>query len=312
MVGVSAGGTSRETVSRVETFPRERVSFGALAPAEEDPMTYEQITVEQRGRVALLTLNRPEKLNAWTPKMMAELTAALRAAAADPGTGAMVLTGAGRAFCAGADVDAVFKTNSDAREADAPPPPAANDNATATNWVTFLQGLPKPTIAAVNGAAVGIGVTQILPMDIRIASENARFGMFFVRMGLVPELASSALLPQMVGQARALEWCLSGRMIPAAEAREAGMISEVTSPEALVDRAVEIGEQLAGQSAFAMTKIRRLIIENATETDMAAAMAREGAALSAAYASWEHREAIDAFLSKRPADFQKQAPTPVV
>ncbi len=271
-------------------------------------MTYETITAEQRGRVALLTLNRPEKLNAWTPQMMVELRKAMEAAAADAATGAIVVTGAGRAFCAGADVDAVFKTNAEARDTKQPETTA---NANAGDWVSFLQRLSKPTIAAVNGAAVGIGVTQVLPMDIRIASETARFGMFFVRMGLVPELASSALLPQMVGQARAIEWCLTGRMIPAAEAREAGLISEVVAPEALVDRAIEIGEQLAGQSAFAMTKIRQLILQNANATDTTAVQRSEGIALAAAYRSWEHKEAIDAFLTKRPADFSKQAPTPV-
>jgi 2-(1,2-epoxy-1,2-dihydrophenyl)acetyl-CoA isomerase len=202
----------------------------------------------------------------------------------------------------------VFRTNSEARDSGEAETAAAP--AEASNWVTFLRSLP-PTIAAVNGAAVGIGVTQVLPMDIRIASESARFGMFFVKMGLVPELASSALLPQMVGQARAIEWCLSGRMIGAAEAREAGLVSEVVAPDALVDRAVELGEQLAGQSAFAMTKIRQLILDNSNEDDLLLAQKREGAALGAAYRSWEHKEAIEAFLTKRPADFQKQPPTPV-
>lgn len=272
-------------------------------------MTFEQILVEQRGHVALLTLNRPEKLNAWTPRMMAELTQAMKDAAANQDVGAIVVTGSGRAFCAGADIDAVFRKNSEAREAGGSDTTA--EEAGSGNWVNFLRTLPKPTIAAVNGAAVGIGVTQVLPMDIRIASEEARFGMFFVRMGLVPELASSAILPQMVGQARALEWCLTGRMIPASEAREAGLISEVVPGDRLVDRAIELGEQLAGQSAFAMTKIRQLLVTNANEDDMTAAMRREGESLAAAYASWEHREAIDAFLNKRPADFRKQAPTPL-
>jgi enoyl-CoA hydratase/carnithine racemase len=272
-------------------------------------MTYEQITVEKRGRVSLLTLNRPEKLNAWTPQMMSELTRAMREAATDNAIGAIVVTGSGRAFCAGADIDAVFRTNSEARDSGATETAAAP--AEASNWVTFLRSLPKPTIAAVNGTAVGIGVTQILPMDIRIASEPARFGMFFVKMGLVPELASSALLPQMVGQARAIEWCLSGRMIGAGEAREAGLISEVVPADVLVDRAVELGEQLAGQSAFAMTKIRQLILDNSNEDDLLLAQKREGAALGEAYRSWEHKEAIEAFLTKRPADFQKQPPTPV-
>jgi enoyl-CoA hydratase/carnithine racemase len=135
--------------------------------------------------------------------------------------------------------------------------------------------------------------------------------MFFVKMGLVPELASSALLPQMVGQARAIEWCLTGRLIPAAEAKEAGLVAEVVAAEGLVDRAIELGEQLSGQSAFAMTKIRQLVIANTNANDTGDVQRAEGASLAAAYASWEHKEAIDAFLTKRPADFSKQAPTPV-
>lgn len=273
-------------------------------------MSYEQITVERRGRVALLTLNRPEKLNAWTPKMMTELTDAMQSAATDVSTGAIVVTGAGRAFCAGADVDSVFRKQSDERET-GNGTQATVPAGTGQNWVSFLRELPKPTIAAVNGVAVGIGVTQVLPMDFRIASEQARFGMFFVKMGLVPELASSALLPQMVGQSRALDWCLTGRMISASEAREAGLVSEVVAGDGLVARAIELGEQLAGQSAFAMTNIRKLIVANTNEDDVVAAQRREGVALNAAYRSWEHREAIDAFLTKRPADFQKQPPTAV-
>ena len=272
-------------------------------------MAFEQILIEQRGRVAVITLNRPEKLNAWTPQMMVEMRQAMQAAADDRQTGAIVVTGAGRAFCAGADIDAVFRKNSDDRETG-----TADDQpamATGTNWVSFVRNLPKPTIAAVNGVAVGIGVTQVLPMDFRLAAEEARFGMFFVKMGLVPELASSALLPQMVGQARALDWCLTGRMIGAAEAKDAGMVSEVVPAAGLLDRAVALGEQLAGQSAFAMTKIRQLVIENTSEKDLDQAMHREGRALNAAYASWEHREAIDAFLGKRPADFGKSEPTRV-
>lgn len=270
-------------------------------------MGFEQIVVEQRGRVTVLTLNRPEKLNAWTPRMTAELMDAMHQSVANPSVGAIVVTGAGRAFCAGADIDAVFRKNSEARESNRP---ADDEPAGSGNWVSFVRNLPKPTIAAINGAAVGIGITLVLPMDIRIVSESARIGMFFVRMGLVPELASSALLPQMVGQARALEWCLTGRMIEAAEARDSGLASEVVAGERLVDRAVELGEQLSGQSGFAMTKIRQLLVGNTNESDLDVAMRREGVALNAAYRSWEHKEAIDAFLTKRAANFQKQAPTP--
>ena len=246
-------------------------------------MNYDTITVEQRGRVALLTLNRPEKLNAWTPAMMAEMRSAMEASVADNGTGAIVVTGAGRAFCAGADIDAVFKTNSEARDAAQPENVAP---ARAENWVSFLQNLPKPTIAAVNGAAVGIGVTQVLPMDIRIASEHARFGMFFVKMGLVPELASSALLPKMVGQARALDWCLSGRMIPAAEAREAGLVSEVVAADALVDRAIEIVNCF--RTSLSQDEDTAVHYQNTEATDLPQCNGAKGPPRET-YASWEHK-----------------------
>ncbi|MCK9519922.1 MAG: enoyl-CoA hydratase-related protein [Dehalococcoidia bacterium] len=269
-------------------------------------MEFEQILFEKRGRVGLITLNRPEKLNAWTPKMMAEMRQAIDASIADRDVAAIAVTGAGRAFCAGADVSAVFKANADAQDAGST---EHNDPQGGLNWVTYIQNLPKPTIAAINGTAVGIGITQILPFDIRIASSEAKVGMFFVRMGLVPELASSALLPQMIGSSRALEWCLSGRLVGAEEARDAGLVSEVVAPDQLIDRAVALGEQFAGQSALSMTLIRKLILEGTNDSDYEAVGRREGKALEQAYSSWEHREAIAAFMEKRAADFTKQEPT---
>ena len=266
-------------------------------------MSYEQILFEKRGRAGLITLTRPEKLNAWTPRMMVEMRHAMDDCVADPAIAAIVVTGAGRAFCAGADVGDVFKKRADA--GDGARDTAAEESGSA-NWVDYLRTLPKPTIAAVNGTAVGIGVTQILPMDIRIASENAKFGMFFVKMGLVPELASSALLPQMVGTARAIEWCLTGRMIPAAELREAGLVSEVVAPERLVDRAVELAETLGKNPAPAMAMIRGLLVRNVHNDNVAEVMSSEGKALQVAYATWEHKEAIAAFLAKRDPDFSRQ------
>jgi len=263
------------------------------------------ITYEQRAKIGLITLNRPEKLNAWTPQMMVETRHAIDRAVAEPSIAAIVVTGAGRAFCAGADIGAVFQKRVEANE-------AGRDGDTETraagsgDWVTYLRTLPKPTIAAVNGVAVGIGVTQILPMDIRIASEEARFGMFFVKMGLMPELASSAILPQMVGTARATEWCLTGRMIPAAEAREAGMVSEVVPADRLIDRAIELGDLLAKNPAPAMAGIRQLLIQNVHNDDIPAVQRSEGEALGRAYASWEHKEAIAAFFEKRDPDFSKK------
>jgi enoyl-CoA hydratase/carnithine racemase len=261
-------------------------------------MAYEQILFEKRGHVGLITLNRPERLNAWTPKMMVEMRHAMDDCVVDDGIAAIVVTGAGRAFCAGADVGDVFKKRAEGGD------DGAADSGSA-NWVEYLRTLPKPTIAAVNGTAVGIGVTQILPMDIRIVADTAKFGMFFVKMGLVPELASSALLPQMVGTARATEWCLTGRMIPAEELRESGIVSEVVAADKLIERALELGETLAKNPAPAIAMIRKLLISNVHNDNVASVMKSEGEALAVAYNTWQHKEAIAAFMEKRTPDFSK-------
>jgi enoyl-CoA hydratase/carnithine racemase len=163
--------------------------------------------------------------------------------------------------------------------------------------------MTKPTIAAINGAAVGIGITQVLPFDIRIASAEARIGFFFVRMGLVPELGSSSFLPRLVGAGRALEWCLTGRMITAAEARDGGLVTEVLNPDALLDRALALGEELAERPLDAVQLIRSLLRDNAHEPDFREVTRREGDALRLAYASPQHHEAVKAFLEKRKPNF---------
>jgi 2-(1,2-epoxy-1,2-dihydrophenyl)acetyl-CoA isomerase len=268
-------------------------------------MNYSLILAETRGRVGLITLNRPEKLNAWSGKMMAEMRNAMDAWATDPAVGAVVVTGAGRAFCAGADIVAVFATS--AAAADEGRTSGSNDGDSGeNNWVRYIQHYPKPTLAAINGIAVGIGITQVLPFDMRIGSELARIGFFFIKMGLTPELASSHLLPQMVGTARAADWCLTGRLVPAEEAREAGLLSEVVPADRLLDRAIEIGEQLAGNAAPAMVLIRELLRENANDSDLDSVLSRESVALAASYASWEHREAIAAFSEKRAPNFTRR------
>ena len=261
-------------------------------------MTYEQITFERRGRVGLVTLNRPQKLNAWTPRMMAEYRDAIERANADPSIGAIVMTGAGRAFCAGADIDLVFNAQIEGSDRT-----SADGSRRPEEYLDFLARMPKPTIAAINGVAVGVGITQVLPFDLRIASEDARIGFFFVRMGLVPELGSSAFLPRLVGAGRALEWCFTGRMIGATEARDAGLVTEVADPGALLDRALALGEELSDRPLDAMGLIRSLLRDNAHERDLRTVTRREGEALRQAYASPEHREAVKAFLEKRPPNF---------
>jgi enoyl-CoA hydratase/carnithine racemase len=262
-------------------------------------MDYEQIRFEQRGSVGLLTLNRPERLNAWTGQMHNELRDAVEHCSAEPSIGAIVFTGAGRAYCAGADIGGW------AQQIEQGTRGGSGATEPGNSWVDFVRRQPKPIIAAVNGVAVGIGVTHVLPMDIRIASESARFGMFFIKMGLVPELASSHFLAQMVGTSRALEWCLTARLIPAEEAREAGLVSEVVPDDRLVDRAVELGEHLAAQPPEALVAIRQLFIQNSLDADIAAVMRREGEALEKARESEEHKEAVRAFTEKRAPVFRR-------
>ena len=261
-------------------------------------MPYNQLLTEVRGHVAILTLNRPERLNAWNDAMMGDMKDAVTNYNANPDIGAIVFTGAGRAYCSGADVG----NWANAIESGG----GTRGSATAgeDNWLAFLRRMPKPTIAAVNGVAVGVGVTHILPMDIRIASENARFGFVFVKMGLVPELASSYHLSQLVGTGRALEWCLTARMVGAAEAQFAGLISEVSSPERLIDRALEIGEVIAAQPPAAVARIRKAFQENATEMDTQTVLLRENAMNAAARLEPEHKEAVRAFVEKRAPDFR--------
>ena len=271
------------------------------APGRDTAMPYEQITFERKGRVGVITLSRPEKLNAWTPRMMAEYRDAIARCNADPEVGAIVMTGAGRAFCAGADIGAVFNAQLDGKSSAG----AAERSADAEDYLTFLRRMPKPTIAAINGAAVGVGITQVLPFDVRIAARAARIGFFFVRMGLVPELGSSHFLPRLVGSGRALEWCLTGRMIAAEEAHAGGLVTEVVATEALLDRAVALGEELAARPLDSVCLIRSLLDRNAHEADIAQVKRREGDALREAYASPEHHEAVKAFLEKRTPDFSR-------
>ena len=262
---------------------------------------YEQLLTEVRGRVAILTLNRPERLNAWNDAMMGDLKHAVTAYNADPDVGAIVFTGAGRAYCSGADLGGWANAMAGGTA------PRGSATAGEDNWLVFLRRMPKPTIAAINGVAVGVGATHTLPMDIRIASESARFGFAFVKMGLVPELASSYFLSQLVGTGRALEWALTARMVGAAEAHAAGLVTDVTTPEGLIDRAVEIGEQIAAQPPSALARVKKAFQQNATESDVLTVLLRENASNAAARLEPEHQEAVRAFMEKRAPDFRNPA-----
>ena len=261
-------------------------------------MTYEQILYERRGAVGLITLNRPEKLNAWTDQMHAELRDALQTANDEPQIGAVVLTGAGRGYCAGADIRAWQQSLGDGGGRVALGGGDERRREPSANWVTLVRK-SKPVIVAVNGAAVGVGVTHILPCDIRIASQAARFGFYFVRMGVVPELASSYYLTQIVGLGAAQEWCLRARMVDAEEALRHGLVSAVVPAERLLDEAFAIAEEIAALPGPQLRMTKDLFNRNATDMDIEADMAREGEALKNAYASPEFKQAVAAFMERR-------------
>jgi 2-(1,2-epoxy-1,2-dihydrophenyl)acetyl-CoA isomerase len=266
--------------------------------------TYEQILFEQRGRIGLLTLNRPERLNAWTWKMAAEMTDAIQRCNDDSSIGAIIITGAGRGFCSGADVQG-FNQAIEAREqAGSEEERRQADVRGGQREVTFYQQ-SKPLIVAFNGPAVGVGLTMTLPMDIRIASDKARFSMRFVRMGLVPEAQSSAYLPQVVGIANALELSLTGRIISAEEALRYGLVSRVVPHDNLMDEATALAEEIAANPTDAVVEAKTLLHRNMVEQDIETVVRREGAAITKQYESEGHKEAIRAFIEKREPRFNQ-------
>jgi len=258
-------------------------------------MSYETLLTENDAGVLRITLNRPERLNAWTYKMGAELSDAVVRANEDDDVVAIVVTGAGRGFCAGADVQDVFKAQA---EGDLP----ARDG-TPRDWVGLVRA-SKPMVAAINGAAIGVGLTQVLPMDYLIASSAAKLSVRFVKMGLVPELASSHFLTLRMGFGNASELMLSGRTVDATEALRLGLIDRVTEPADLIATATTVARGMGENPQASLRMIKQLLTENVSEKDLGAVQRRELEALQRCYVSPEHKEAISAFLEKREPDFK--------
>lgn len=258
---------------------------------------FNTIRVEKGDDIAVITLNRPQRLNAWTHEMSRELHAAINALNDDPEVGAMVVTGAGRGFCAGADIRDNFRARMDSSGA---------EERGGGDWIGLVRS-SKPLIAAVNGACVGVGATMILPMDVIVASEDAKFGMFFVKMGVTPELASSHFLVQRIGLGRASEMCLTGRLYSGKEAFDLGLADRLTTPDNLLDEASALAREMAANPAPHLRWVKELLTQNGSETDIALVQKREGEVLAKAYVSAEHKEAVDAFLNKRPPVFTRGA-----
>lgn len=267
-------------------------------------MAYETILYEVDGPVATITLNRPDKLNAYTAIMGAELTDAFTRVDQDDAVRVAIVTGAGRGFCAGADISGGANAFDDKAEGSVAFSAPGQARAQGGGFVGAIFNCRKPSIAAVNGAAVGVGATLTLPMDIRICAAGARYGFVFARRGLVPEAGSAWFLPKLVGLPQALRWCLEGSLVSADEARAAGLVSEVVEPERLLARAREIALAIAeNTSPVSVALARQMLWRFSGEASPAGALAVDGALAMALGSSPDVKEGVAAFLEKRPPTF---------
>ena len=260
----------------------------------------ETILTDLTDRILTITLNRPDRLNAFTTQMRDELISAFDRADADDEVRVVIVTGAGRGFCAGADLSKGAETFDYARRGE--DSDARRDGGGLVTLRIFES--KKPVIAAVNGPAVGIGATMQLPMDIRLASTDARFGFVFARRGVVPEAASSWFLPRLVGISRAMEWAATGRVFPASEALAGGLVREVLAPEELLPRARELAAEIAeNTSAVSVAMIRQMFWRMLGADHPMDAHQIDSRGMTAMGAMADAAEGIASFLEKRPARF---------
>ncbi|HEY3485515.1 MAG TPA: enoyl-CoA hydratase/isomerase family protein [Ilumatobacteraceae bacterium] len=265
---------------------------------------YDTIRYETAGEIATITLDRPDKLNAWTPQMAEEQADAIGRANADRSIGAIVMTGAGRAFCAGADMDAVFQTRIDGSDPGNDTAGGSGGMPASVDWVRLMR-TSKPIVAAINGPAIGIGLTMVLPADVIVATADAKLAMAFIKVGLVPELASTHFLAHRVGFGRASELCLTGRIVRGDEAARIGLVDHVVdSVDDLAARTLDIATALAASPTPQALMVKQLLTENVAETDLDLVQRRESALLAECWATPEHAEAVAAFREKRPPVFR--------
>lgn len=265
-------------------------------------MAYTQIRYDLDGSVSTITLHRPEQLNAFTVTMMDELLDAFDRADADDRVRAVIVTGAGRAFCAGADIssgtDAFYRRGKEmAGSID-----THRDGGGRIALRIFES--KKPVISAINGPAVGVGITMTLPTDIRIASSTARMGFVFARRGITPEACSSWFLPRLVGISRAAEWVYTGRVFPANEALAAGLVSRVVPPELLMETARDIADEIAtNTSPVCVTLARQLLWRMLGADHPMEAHKIDSKCIYWVAQSDDAKEGVASFFDKRPPRF---------
>ena len=265
-------------------------------------MDYKEILYDVADGILTLTLHRPERLNAFTARMCIELLDAMDRADADDSVRIIIFTGAGKGYCAGADLG----SGGDTFDSERHHGEEIEEHRDGGGLLTLrLYDAKKPLIAAVNGAAVGIGVTMTLPMDVRIASTSARFGFVFARRGIVLEAASSWFLPRVVGMSRAAEWVYTGRVFPAEEALAAGLVSRVVAPEELLSTARAIAREIADNtSAMSVALSRQLLWKGLGLDHPMEAHKIDSKCIYYMGRSPDAYEGVSAFLQKRPARFE--------
>jgi len=271
---------------------------------------YEQILYDVSEAIATVTLNRPERLNAWTLRMAAEVRHAVMAAERDDAVRVVVVTGAGRGYCAGADMNLLqgLQTGSGVD--------VGNGGGLATNDAfdpsvprafrgeySYPLGLTKPIVAAVNGAAAGLGLSYMLYYDLRIASDQARFGALFARRGLVAEHGSAWLLARLVGMANACDLLFSGRMIDAAEALRWGLVNRVVPHDTLMEHVRETAREMATKCSPRSLRIMKRQLYGGLFTDLEAAMDEADREMVASFATEDFREGVASFVERRPPRF---------
>ena len=270
-------------------------------------MDYETIRYEVADGVLTITLDRPDRLNAWTLAMEYELIEALDRADADDAVRAIVFTGTGRGYCAGADLEGGGSTfDWREREQDTQTAGAGGEvpRDGGGRFTLRLFECTKPTIAAINGPAVGVGITMTLAMDVRMAAEGAKMGFVFARRGIVPEACSSWFLPRIVGIAQAMEWVATGRVFPASEALAGGLVRSVHPQDELLDAAYAVAREIADNTApVSVALARRLLWTMLGAEHPMEAHRADSRAMFARGQSADAREGVTAFLEKRPAEF---------
>lgn len=259
-------------------------------------MAFETLLYDVADKIATITLNRPAVLNAYTPQMGHEIVDAMRRADMDASVRVVILTGAGRAFCAGADIS-TFDQNIRTRETGGQPDSSAGREAMA-DYPRLMRSMSKPSVVAINGFALGVGATMTLPCDIRIMAEGATMGFIFPRVGLISELGSSYFLPRLIGVAHASEMLLTGRQYTAQECLTMGVVTRIIPAASLQTQAREIAGEIIQGSPTSLSLTRRAI-HNGIMGTLENALEFEAFALDRCYTSLEHKEYVSAFMEKR-------------